>query len=102
MPAYKFDFSFVKGGSPVVTLSSIGLAFNTGARSMLGYPEKVEIGYDEQQKAIAIRPYSGDDKTPSYDFETRQQNGWVRIGAKDFMKYLSIQTGIDFITKAIQ
>ena len=29
-------------------------------------------------------------------------HGWIRIGAKDFINYLSIITEIDFITKAKQ
>lgn len=37
-----------------------------------------------------------------YDFEGRVKNDWVRIGCRDFMRYLFLETGIDFITKAMQ
>lgn len=30
------------------------------------------------------------------------KNDWIRIGAKDFMKYLSRTSKIDFLTKAKQ
>ena len=38
--------------------------------------------------------------TKYFEFETRVRNGWVRIGAKDFVNYLSVISEIDFIRKA--
>lgn len=102
MAQYEFDFDFVRGGAPIVTLSAIGIAFNAGARSMLGHPAQVDIGYDERAHALAIRPHSVESDAPAYDFETRVKNGWIRISMRDFMKFLSLRTGIDFLTKAIQ
>lgn len=102
MPNFNFDFSFVKGGSPVVTLSAIGLAFNAGARSMLEYPAKIDIGYDEKANAIGIRIHDESSTAPCYDFESRVKDNWIRISMRDFMKYLSQRTGIDFLSKAIQ
>lgn len=102
MAEFNFDFDFVRSGAPIVTLSSIGLAFNAGARSLLGYPNKVDIGYDEHAKALAIRPHDSESGSPSYDFEPRAKNGWIRISMRDFMKFLSLRTGIDFLSKAAQ
>lgn len=42
--AYNFNFSFLKNGNPVVTLSSFGIAFNKGAIEALGTPEEIVIG----------------------------------------------------------
>ena len=102
MSDFNFDFSFVKGGSPVVTLSAIGLAFNAGARSMLEYPDKVDIGYDEKANVIGVRTHDESSNAPCYDFESRVKDNWIRISMRDFMKYLSQRTGIDFLSKAIQ
>ena len=102
MAAFNFDYSFVKGGSPIITLSAIGLAFNAGSRSMLNHPEKVDIGYDEKANAIGIRAHGESSDFPSYLFESRVKDNWIRISMKDFMKYLSQRSGIDFLTKAIQ
>ena len=64
-------------------------------------PEKINIGYDEKAHAIGIKRHQPLSSMASYDFETREKNDWVRIGCKDFMKYLSTTTQIDF-TKAKQ
>lgn len=102
MANFNFDYSFVKGGSPIITLSAIGLAFNAGSRSLLDHPEKIDIGYDEKVNAIGIRAHDESSDSPSYLFESRVKDNWVRISMKDFMKYLSQRSGIDFLTKAIQ
>ena len=99
---FSFDFNFLKNGTPVVTLSSLGLAFNRGAIDMLGAPDKVVIGFDEKNLAIGVRACPPDTTAPCYDFASRVKNDWVRIGAKDFSKYLSRVSGIDFLTKAKQ
>ena len=39
---------------------------------------------------------------PRNQFEGRQKDGWVRINAKDFSRYLEQQTGIRFREKAKQ
>lgn len=99
---YNFDFSYLKNGSPVVTLSAFGIAFNKGAIDSLGKPEQVIIGYDQEQQAIGVRAREENSTSPGYDFASRIKNDWIRIGAKDFMKYLSRISGIDFLSKAKQ
>lgn len=98
---YQFDFSFVRSGAPIVTLSATGLAFNSVVRSMLHFPEKIDIGYDEAANAIGVCAHRDEHGGKPYVFEGRQKDGWVRISCRDFMRYLSAKTGIDF-SKAIQ
>lgn len=100
--SYNFDFSYLKNGAPVVTLSSFGIAFNKGAIDALGSPNQVIIGYDAENRAIGIRARGEDTASPFYEFAHRAKNDWVRIGAKDFVKYLAKISGIDFLTKAKQ
>jgi len=100
--AYNFDFSYLKNGAPIVTLSSFGIAFNKGAIESLGVPDQVIIGYDQEQHAIGIRARGDDTVSPYFDFAPRIKNDWIRIGAKDFIKYLSRVSKIDFLTKAKQ
>lgn len=99
---YNFDFSYLKNGSPIVTLSSFGIAFNKGAIEALGTPEQVIIGFDSEACAIGVRARGEDTTSPSYDFARRIKNDWIRIGAKDFVKYLAKVSGIDFLSKAKQ
>ena len=100
--AYNFDFTYLKNGSPIVTLSSFGIAFNKGAIESLGTPGQVIIGYDQEQHAIGVRARGEDTTAPCYEFSSRVKNDWIRIGAKDFMKYLSRISQIDFLSKAKQ
>ena len=100
--AYNFDFSYLKNGAPIVTLSSFGIAFNKGAIESLGVPDQVIIGYDQEQHAIGVRARGDDTDSPYFDFAPRIKNDWIRIGAKDFIKYLSRVSKIDFLTKAKQ
>ena len=99
---FDFDFSYLKNGAPVVTLSSLGIAFNKGAIDMLGAPEQVIIGYDEMRKAIGVRKKEENTIAPYYEFAPRMKNDWLRIGARDFMRHLSRISKIDFITKSKQ
>jgi hypothetical protein len=99
--SYSFDFGFIKaGGAPIITISKLGLAFNKISRCKLGYPDKIEIGYDDKAHAIGVRAHSQGEES-YYEFEKRAKNEWVRIGCRDFVKYLTATTGMDF-TKAQQ
>ena len=102
MGNYNFNFEFVGSGAPIVTFNSLGLAFNPVCRAMLGYPEKVNIGFDEKNMVIGIKAHDPATKIKTFEFESRERNGWIRIGAKDYVKYLSVISKIDFITKAKQ
>lgn len=80
--AYNFNFSFPKNGSPIVTLSAFGIAFNKGAIEALGTPEEIIIGFDQQACAIGVRAKGEDTTSPSYEFARRIKNDWIRVGAE--------------------
>ena len=94
--SFNFNWNAVSGGAPYITLSTISIAFNSVSIGKLGNPEKVVIGFDEDQCAIGVKAYSGEENTKAYDFANKIKNGWVRIGCRDFIKYLSAITGIEF------
>ena len=94
MGNFNFDFSFVRSGPPVVTLSAIGIAFNSGSRSLLGFPQQVDIGYDAKSKVIGVCAHKPESLAEPYEFESREKDGWVRINAKEFSRYLEQQTGM--------
>lgn len=102
MGNFNFDFSFVRSGPPVVTLSAIGIAFNSGSRSLLGFPQQVDIGYDAKSKVIGVCAHKPESLAEPYEFESREKDGWVRINAKEFSRYLEQQTGMKFREKAKQ
>ena len=94
---FNFDWNYVSNGAPYVTISSLGLGFNTPSSSLLGNPDEVIVGFDSQNMIIGIKKYDGIENTKRYKFYCRMKNGWVRIGCKDFIKHLSSLTGLDFV-----
>ena len=79
-----------------MTISSLGIAFNSTSIEKLGSPEKVIVGFDEENCAIGIKRYDGEDGMRPYEFANRVKNGWIRIGCKDFVKQLQSISGVDF------
>ena len=88
--SYNFDFTYIKNGTPIVTLSSLGIAFNHASRKAISNPEKVLVGYDANAHVIGVKAASEEDEGAVYDFASRVKNDWVRIGCKDFIKHLAI------------
>lgn len=94
--SFNFNWNAVSGGAPYVTISTITIAFNSVSIDKLGNPEKVVVGFDEAQCVIGVKAYSGESNIKPYDFSKRVKNGWIRIGCRDFIKYLSALTGKEF------
>lgn len=93
---FNFDWNYVAAGAPYITISELALGFNTPSISLLGNPEEVMIGFDDQAMTIGVKKYDGNENVKSYKFYSRMKNGWVRIGCKEFIKYLSSLTGLEF------
>ena len=93
---FNFDWNYVAAGAPYITISELALGFNTPSISLLGNPEEVIVGFDDQTMTIGVKQYDGNDNAKPYKFYGRMKNGWVRIGCKDFVKYLSSLTGLKF------
>jgi hypothetical protein len=93
---FNFDWNYVSAGAPYVTVSELGLAFNTPAISLLGNPEEVIVGFDESMMTIGVKNAKDIKDVKKYKFKSRIRTGWVRIGCKDFIRYLSVLSGIEF------
>jgi len=93
---YNFNWSSVAGGAPFVTFSSLGIAFNSVSIEKLGSPQYIMVGFDEENLVIGIRAYDRSENIKPYEFSSRIRNGWIRIGCKEFIKYLQKLTGIDY------
>lgn len=98
---YNFDFDYIKNGTPIVTLSPLGIAFNRASGEILGNPEKILIGYDVVSHAIGIKTANYGDNN-AYVFAARAKNDWIRIGCRDFIKKLAVDTEMEFDKKAVQ
>ena len=93
---FNFDWNYVAAGAPYITISELALGFNAPSIALLGNPEEVIIGFDDQTMTIGVKKYDGNENVKSYKFYSRMKNGWVRIGCKEFIKYLSSLTGLEF------
>ncbi|MGI6360060.1 MAG: hypothetical protein ACOX02_03370 [Acholeplasmatales bacterium] len=95
---YDFDWNYVKAGSPYVTISSLAISFNSLAIKQLGSPERVKIGFDEENIVIAIKSVEQKEfSSETYLFSPRtNKDGWIRIGCKEFIKRLEKLSGYDF------
>ena len=93
---FNFDWNYVAAGAPYITISELALGFNAPSISLLGNPEEVIIGFDDQTMTIGVKKYDGNENVKSYKFYSRMKNGWVRIGCKEFIKSLSSLTGLKF------
>jgi hypothetical protein len=94
--SFNFDWNYVSAGAPYVTVSEQGLSFNSPAISMLNSPEEIVVGFDEDKMTIGIKDAKDMENVKTYKFNSRIKNGWVRIGCKDFVKYLAAISGLKF------
>jgi len=93
---YSFNWSAVSGGAPYITISSLGISFNSVSIEKLKNPEKILIGFDEENMMLGIKEYQGEENTKPYEFASRVKQGWIRIGCKDFINYLTTLAKFDF------
>ena len=93
---FNFDWNYISAGAPYVTISTTSLGFNMPSINLLGQPEEVMIGFDETNMTIGIKAYDGNPDVKTYLFKSRLKNGWVRIGCKEFSRYLSAISNISF------
>jgi hypothetical protein len=95
---YCFDWDIVSEGAPYVTISKLGIAFNMASIKKLGTPSNVMLGFDSSQMVIGVKVASetNTDNRNIYQFKDRIKNNWVRIGCRDFIRYLEKLSGLDF------
>ena len=94
---FNFDWNCVSAGGPYVTISELGLAFNQTAVSMLNNAENVVIGFDKDNLTIGIADAKDKPEiAKTYKFYGKSNSTWVRIGCKDFVRFLSSITGVSY------
>ncbi|MBR6254155.1 MAG: hypothetical protein IKR22_01845 [Clostridiales bacterium] len=95
---YNFDWDIVSEGAPYVTISKLGVAFNMAAIKKLGTPAFVMLGLDSEKMVLGVKtaPEWCENDKNTYQFRERIKNGWVRIGCKEFVRYLEKLSGMDY------
>ena len=97
---YSFVWSTPSSRAPIVSVASYGITFNSSVIELMKRPEGVMIGFDENNKVVGIKPLCDNEEAISkgFLFASKERKGYVRIGNKDFIKYVSKKTGKDFST----
>ena len=65
---FNFDWNYVAAGAPYITISELALGFNASSIALLGNPEEVIIGFDDQTMTIGVKKYDGNENVKSYKF----------------------------------
>lgn len=93
---YNFMWSAPSAGAPIVSIATYGITFNSTTIEILKNPERIKMGFDDKQKVIGIMPTTDENDLRSFEFKKKEKNNYARIGNKDFVKYISNKTGLDF------
>lgn len=94
---YNFLWTTPSAGAPIVSIATYGISFNSIVVDLLNRPPKVLLGFDEKNMVIGVKPVIGEVEEPrAYRFAEPGRQGVIRIGNKDFLKYVSNKSGIDF------
>lgn len=92
---FRFEWYDREVGAPTVSIAEYGLVFNQSAIELLGTPDRIAIGFDKNNLALAIKPITSDNtsfpENSTFPFAERVRNGeYARINNKDFVRYVSL------------
>lgn len=93
---YNFVWTNPSAGAPIVSIASYGITFNSATIEMLKKPRNILIGFDTNAKVIGVKPIDDETNPKAYDFAEKERKGYIRIGNRDLIKYISSQIGIDY------
>ena len=83
----KYEWYSPTTGAPVVSVAEYGITFNNGAIEMMGKPEYVILGYDEENKFIGVKPCDVNEEN-RVEFYKKMKNKYIRLANKDFIRFL--------------
>jgi len=83
----KYEWYSPTTGAPVVSVAEYGITFNNGAIEMMGKPEYVILGYDEENKFIGVKPCDETEEN-RIEFHKKMKNKYIRLANKDFIRFL--------------
>jgi len=81
-------------GAPVVSLAEYGITFNNGAIEIMGKPEYVILGYNEEKKLIGVKPCDENEEN-KIEFYKKIRNKYIRLANKDFIRFLKSRISED-------
>lgn len=101
--SFNFQWIPVDSGPPRVTIASYGIIFSAAAIAVLSKPPYIMIGVDRDAGIIGIKGCEANDQSAyCFEFAERERNGSIKIAKRDFIRYLSSVTGVDFMENTVQ
>lgn len=85
--SYSFDWGIIERKPPQATLSELGIAITKESIDYLDKPDYILIGYDDNNKIIAIKPCENKEDFAIKASGKLSQN-WARFGCKNFIKMI--------------
>lgn len=95
-------WSSQSSGAPIVTIATYGITFNSSTIELMDTPKKIKMGYSPKFNKVLIKPTNQED-SKSFEFASREKKrGYIRIGNKDFVKYIANQSNLPLIENSIR
>ena len=91
----KVDFDWAQkltAGGPAITIADYGVLINRSAHEMMGKPEHVILGFDEDTRTIGIKIVDLDLRIPDWPKDARvfktnpSDDGIVRLNCRPFIR----------------
>lgn len=86
-------------GAPIVSLAEYGITFNIGAIEIMGKPDYVMLGYDEEENLIGVKPCNKNEEN-RIEFYKKIRNKYIRLANKDFIRFLKSNINKDIKIEA--
>lgn len=98
---YNFDFNIDTSGMIKVSIMRLGIIFNSETIKVLGFPAKINIGFDSRNKVLGIKASDGDPSIKEYDFAKKGNEKWIRVNSRVLVQTIkSAVKGLDVGDKA--
>jgi hypothetical protein len=90
----KFEWYSPTTGAPIVSLAEYGIIFNYGTIEIMGKPEYVKLGYDEENNIIGVTPCDKNEENKIL-FYAKMKNNYIRLANKGFIGFLKSKINED-------
>ena len=74
-------------GAPIISLAEYGITFNIGAIEIMGKPDYIMLGYDEEENLIGVKPCDETEEN-RIEFHKKMKNKYIRLANRDFIRFL--------------
>jgi len=86
----------------IVTIAHYGITFNYGAVEHLKKYKKILLGCDAENKILVFKPIKSEIEQGYEMFKKNQKTKNIRIGCKEFAKYIDSKFQLDLENQSIK